>query len=70
MMQPGAEPGDAAPGEEQSERLRASPTGPHPAAKRACPANSEGSGPDRSHHTPARTMPSSWVVSMTEKARP
>lgn len=48
----------------------AAPQVRQPAPKRSCPAYSEGSGPERLHDTPARTIPSSWAVSITEKASP
>jgi hypothetical protein len=41
-----------------------------PPASRACPVTAPGSGPERSAQTPASTMPSSWVVSITENANP
>ena len=66
----GAQAGHPAPGEERSEAPATPPQTPQPTAKSSWPANSDGSGPDRSHQTPASTIPSSWVVSMTEKARP
>jgi len=48
----------------------ASPHVAAPAAKSSCPAYRPGIGPERSDQTPARTIPSSCAVSMTEKARP
>jgi len=48
----------------------ASPASAEPAAISTWPATSDGSGPLRSDHTPARTMPSNAAVSMTENASP
>ena len=46
------------------------PQTPQPNAKSPCPVSKDGNDPERSHHTPARTIPNNWVVNMTENANP
>jgi hypothetical protein len=69
MITPAPRPVTARP-TRKAPKVGATAQSAQPAASSAWPVNRGGSGPERSVQTPETTMPSSCVVSMTEKASP